>query len=71
MSAFGVVSTPLDVTFVKENGKAELFASPSLLINANQLENGVTYKFQLAVNHSDSSSYADFEVTTNSAPSQG
>lgn len=71
LSALGVVSTPLDVTYVKESGKVALVAAPSLLINGNQLEDGVTYKFRLSVNHSDSSSYADIEVNTNSAPSKG
>jgi hypothetical protein len=46
-------------------------ASPSLVIAKNKLEEGVTYKFQLTAEHSDSSSFGDIMITTNAAPSQG
>ena len=46
-------------------------AAPSLLINRNILEDGVTYKFKLTAQHSDSSSFADIEITTNKAPTLG
>ena len=52
-------------------GEAKVVASPSLVIAKNKLEDGVTYKFKLTAEHSDSSSFADFEITTNAAPSQG
>ena len=66
-----IALTPNFREFVKESGKNELFAAPSLVIAKNKLQDGVTYKFKLTAEHSDSSSFADVEITTNKAPSQG
>ena len=66
-----IVLTPNFRKFVKESGRSKLYAAPSLVIARNKLDDGVTYKFQLTAQHSDSSSFADVEITTNAAPSQG
>lgn len=67
----GVSLTPRTKSFVKDPKKPEIFASPDLVIDKDQLENGVQYKFRLSAGHADSSSYADISILTNAAPSQG
>ncbi|XP_028409898.1 uncharacterized protein LOC114532567 [Dendronephthya gigantea] len=71
LNAQGVALTARDRKFIKKSSQDKVVATSALVINKNRLEEGVTYKFILRVVHSDASSFADIEVTTNAAPSQG
>lgn len=71
LAGSGVALTPLNFNFQKKTGRSKVSKNFALVIAANTLANGVSYKFRVNVAHADSSAAGETIITTNAAPSQG
>lgn len=71
LTASGVALTPLSFDFRKKAGKSRVSKNFALVVAANTLANGVSYKFRVNVEHAGAAAAGETIITTNAAPSQG
>lgn len=71
LAAAGVVLTSTSISFTKKPSKKTASKNYALVIAANALSDGVSYKFRTIATHADSSARGEVVITTNAAPTVG